>query len=90
MALAAPERGRAKARWWAIRGRYTAFGNRDVGSRFWEMLALGRSRPWQDALELFTGSRRLDAGALLRYFTPLHAWLKEQNRGDPVGWTRPA
>ena len=33
------------------------YGNKDAGRAFQEMLALGRSKPWQDALEKLTGTR---------------------------------
>ncbi|HPU16150.1 MAG TPA: M2 family metallopeptidase, partial [Polymorphobacter sp.] len=38
------------------------------------------------ALEKFTGSREMDAGAVLAYFAPLQVWLKEQNKGQQCGW----
>lgn len=30
----------------------------------------------------------MDAGPLLRYFAPIHDWLKEENKrsGEYVGW----
>jgi peptidyl-dipeptidase A len=51
------------------------------------MLALGRSKPWQDALEKLTGTRQMDATAIVEYFQPLMQWLDEQNRGRECGWT---
>jgi peptidyl-dipeptidase A len=62
------------------------YGNRDAGRAYQEMLALGRSKPWQDALEKLTGQRQMDASALLEYFQPLMQWLDEQNRGRECGW----
>ena len=50
------------------------------------MLALGASKPWPDALEVATGQRDIDATAIIEYFAPLHAWLKEQNAGQECGW----
>ena len=50
------------------------------GRRFREMLALGASQPWQDTLEKLTGTRQMDASAIIEYFAPLQAWLEEQNR----------
>ena len=50
------------------------------------MLAMGRSRPWPDALEAFTGTREMSARAVLDYFAPLQRWLEEQNRGEQCGW----
>ena len=39
-----------------------------------------------DALEALTGQRQMDASAILDYFAPLQAWLKEQNKGQQCGW----
>ena len=50
------------------------------------MLAMGQSRPWPDALEAMTGSRQMDASAIVDYFAPLQTWLDEQIKGKPVGW----
>jgi peptidyl-dipeptidase A len=61
-------------------------GNKEVGRRFGEMLALGASRPWPDALEALTGERRMDPSAMLEYFAPLRSWLAERNRGRVCGW----
>jgi peptidyl-dipeptidase A len=47
---------------------------------------MGQSRPWQDALETLTGSRQMDATAIVDYFAPLTKWLEEQNKGKTVGW----
>ncbi len=50
------------------------------------MLQLGASKPWPEALQALTGERQIDASALLEYFTPLSAWLKEKNAGQKCGW----
>jgi peptidyl-dipeptidase A len=50
------------------------------------MLQMGQSKPWPDALEALTGSRQMDASAMLDYFAPLKTWLDEQIKGQPVGW----
>ena len=50
------------------------------------MLSMGASRPWPDALEALTGSKQMDATAILDYFAPLSAWLDQQLAGKPVGW----
>jgi peptidyl-dipeptidase A len=62
------------------------YGSREAGRRFEAMMSLGASEPWQDALEKLSGSRDIDAGAILEYFQPLAQWLAEQNRGQPCGW----
>ncbi|MET4897596.1 M2 family metallopeptidase [Sphingomonadaceae bacterium jetA1] len=62
------------------------FGNKAVGQRLNAMLAMGQSRPWPDALQVFTGSREMSGKALVEYFAPLKAWLDQQNKGKPQGW----
>lgn len=55
---------------------------------FRNMLQLGSSRPWPDALEVLTGQRTMDASGLLEYFKPLQSWLEDYNRKNNVfiGW----
>jgi peptidyl-dipeptidase A len=52
------------------------------------MLALGASKPWQEALATLTSEKQMDATALADYFAPLKVWLDEQNKANhyPVGW----
>ena len=66
--------------------RCSVYDNRAAGARLDQMLAMGQSRPWPDALEAMTGQRHMDASALLEYFAPLQKWLDEQNKGKKVGW----
>ncbi len=66
--------------------RCTFFGSKEAGTKFNKMLEMGQSKPWPDALEVLTGERQIDAGALLEYFAPLKKWLDEQNKGQKVGW----
>lgn len=66
--------------------RCSIYGNKEAGKAFGEMLALGASKPWPDALEVMTGKREMDATAILDYFAPLKKWLDEQNAGKPTGW----
>ena len=66
--------------------RCSIFDSKGAGRRLNAMLAMGQSRPWQDALEAMTGSKQMDATAMLDYFAPLSAWLDEQLKGQPVGW----
>jgi peptidyl-dipeptidase A len=66
--------------------RCTFFGSKEAGAKFNEMLAMGQSKPWPDAMEALTGQREMDAGAILEYFAPLKKWLDEQNKGMKVGW----
>jgi peptidyl-dipeptidase A len=66
--------------------RCSIYGSKEAGARLATMLATGVSRPWPEAMEALTGSRRMDATAILDYFAPLQKWLDEQNKGVPVGW----
>jgi peptidyl-dipeptidase A len=62
------------------------YGSAEAGRRYREMMALGASRPWQDALEKLTGTRQMDASAIVEYFQPLMGWLEQQNRHRQCGW----
>jgi peptidyl-dipeptidase A len=66
--------------------RCSIFQSKDAGQRLNAMLSMGQSRPWQDALETLTGSKQMDATAILDYFAPLSTWLDEQLKGAQVGW----
>lgn len=62
------------------------YANEAAGERLVAMLKLGASKPWPDALELITGSREMDASAILDYFQPLRNWLEKENQGKTCGW----
>ncbi|MFT4045962.1 MAG: M2 family metallopeptidase [Solimonas sp.] len=62
------------------------YGNKAAGEKLMEMLKAGASEPWQDTLEKLTGSREMDASALIEYFQPLLNYLKQQNEGQVCGW----
>ena len=66
--------------------RCSFYGNKEVGAKLNTMLSAGLSRPWQDTLEGFTGSREISGKPMLEYFAPLQAWLEQQNRGKQCGW----
>ena len=66
--------------------RCSIYGNEEAGRRLAAMMEMGLSRPWPEALEALTGSREMDATAIIDYFAPLKAWLDEQNRGRTCGW----
>ena len=66
--------------------RCSIYGNKEAGKRLNAMLAMGQSRPWPDELAALTGSKQMDATAILDYFAPLQKWLDEQNKGKRLGW----
>jgi peptidyl-dipeptidase A len=63
--------------------RCSIYGNKEVGAKLQQMLAMGRSRPWPEALKALTGEDRMDATAIIDYFAPLKTWLDQQNKGLP-------
>lgn len=62
------------------------FGSKAAGQKYIEMLSLGSSRPWQEALAAATGEKTVDGGAMLEYFEPLRKFLQEQNKGKKCSW----
>ena len=66
--------------------RCSIYENKAAGEKLNTMLSMGASRPWPEALEALTGSKQMDATAILDYFAPLSKWLDEQLAGKAVGW----
>ena len=66
--------------------RCSIYGNEQAGDKLGQMLALGASQPWPEAMQALTGQREMDATAIIDYFAPLMAWLEEQNQGRQCGW----
>jgi peptidyl-dipeptidase A len=62
------------------------YGNKEAGNKLRAMLELGQSKPWPEALAVLSGESKADASALVEYFGPLRAWLKDQNKGEQCGW----
>jgi peptidyl-dipeptidase A len=74
------------AGWQGPLHRCSFYGNKKVGAKLNAMLAMGKSKPWPEALEAFTGTREMSGKALTAYFAPLMTWLEEQNKGQQCGW----
>ncbi|HYM21757.1 MAG TPA: M2 family metallopeptidase [Vicinamibacterales bacterium] len=66
--------------------RCSIYESKEAGTRLNAMLSMGLSRPWPDALDTLTGSKQMDATAILDYFEPLSKWLDEQLKDKPTGW----
>ncbi len=75
-----------QAGWTGPLHRCSFYNNKEVGQRLNAMLQMGRSRPWPEALQAFTGSSEMSAKPMLEYFAPLQSWLEQQNRGKQCGW----
>jgi peptidyl-dipeptidase A len=59
--------------------RCSVYGNAKAGAKLQQMLELGASKPWPEALKAISGEDRIDGNALLEYFAPLKTWLDQQN-----------
>ncbi|KAL0832502.1 hypothetical protein ABMA28_000718 [Loxostege sticticalis] len=59
-----------------------------AGNALGNMLKMGSSKPWPDAMEALTGQRAMKADGLLEYFRPLYDWLVAENQrtGEHIGW----
>ena len=66
--------------------RCSIYNSKEAGAKLNNMLELGLSKPWPDALQAISGKREMDATAVLDYFAPLQKWLDEQNKGKSLGW----
>lgn len=75
-----------QAGWEGPLHRCSFYGNKEVGKNLNAMLEMGASKPWPDALEAFTGERKMSGKAMVEYFAPLMKWLEEQNKGQKAGW----
>ncbi|XP_069675764.1 angiotensin-converting enzyme-like [Periplaneta americana] len=66
------------------------YNSTEAGSSLRKMMSLGKSRPWTEVLEVVTGSRNMEAGAMREYMAPLEKWLRENNRryNQYIGWTK--
>lgn len=56
------------------------FGNKEIGDFLKKIMYPGASRNWREILKEATNDD-INAKAMVRYFEPLMAWLKEQNKG---------
>ncbi len=56
------------------------YGNKKAGDKLKQMLAMGVSKPWPEALKVITGEDKMDATAIIDYFAPLKQWLDSENQ----------
>ena len=62
------------------------YNNPEAGVKIRDMLAMGQSKPWQDAFEALTGERAMSGTSILNYYKPLQEWLEKENEGRSCGW----
>ncbi|XP_060063192.1 angiotensin-converting enzyme-like [Ylistrum balloti] len=56
------------------------YRSKEAGKLLHDMMELGGSLPWPEALRQITGETEISAGSILRYFQPLRDWMEEENR----------
>jgi peptidyl-dipeptidase A len=66
--------------------RCSVYQSKAAGAKLNKMLEMGLSKPWPEALEAVTGSRQMDATAIVDYFAPLKEWMDKQTANAPKGW----
>ncbi|XP_045585497.2 LOW QUALITY PROTEIN: angiotensin-converting enzyme [Procambarus clarkii] len=60
----------------------------EAGNALGDMLQLGSSKMWPEAMAALTGTRNMDASVIREYFKPLELWLTQDNERhrESVGW----
>lgn len=53
-----------------------------------DVMKLGYSKPWPEAMAMITGQSKMTAQPLMQYFEPLIKWLEEENNknNEVSGW----
>ncbi|XP_063964596.1 angiotensin-converting enzyme-like isoform X1 [Lytechinus pictus] len=64
------------------------YRSKEAGEKLANMLSMGASMPWPEAMEALTDQREMKADAILEYFQPLMEWLEKTNEknGEFIGW----
>ncbi|KAF8795130.1 Angiotensin-converting enzyme-like protein [Argiope bruennichi] len=64
------------------------YKNKKAGQLLGDMLSLGRSVHWNEAMRVITqgATHKMNAKPLVEYFAPLLKWLKIQNKNETLGW----
>jgi len=63
-------------------------GSTEAGKKLGDMLQLGSSLIWEDAMEKITGTRKMSSSSIVKYFQPLLDYLEKENQknGEVIGW----
>uniref|UniRef100_A0A8D2AN39 Angiotensin-converting enzyme n=1 Tax=Sciurus vulgaris TaxID=55149 RepID=A0A8D2AN39_SCIVU len=64
------------------------YKSKEAGKRLADIMKLGFSKPWPEAMKLITGQPNMSASAMMSYFKPLMDWLLTENgrHGEKLGW----
>uniref|UniRef100_H3D5P0 Angiotensin-converting enzyme n=1 Tax=Tetraodon nigroviridis TaxID=99883 RepID=H3D5P0_TETNG len=64
------------------------YQSKEAGKLLGDVMKLGASKPWPEAMAMMTGQPKMSAKPLMEYFSPLIDWLEKQNKenNDILGW----
>ncbi|XP_051925575.1 angiotensin-converting enzyme [Hippocampus zosterae] len=64
------------------------YKSKEAGKLLGDVMKLGFSKPWPEAMTMITGGPKMSAKPLMEYFEPLIKWLERENdkNGDIRGW----
>lgn len=64
------------------------YQSKAAGKLLGDVMKLGFSKPWPEAMTMITGQPKMSVQPLMEYFQPLITWLEEENKknGDILGW----
>ncbi|XP_041734342.1 angiotensin-converting enzyme-like isoform X1 [Coregonus clupeaformis] len=64
------------------------YRSKEAGKLLGDVMKLGFSKPWPEAMALITGEPTMSAKPLVQYFKPLTDWLEAENNknGEVRGW----
>ncbi len=63
------------------------YQNKKAGKQFSDMLKMGKSKTWQEALNVAYGKKtKLNGKSLLDYFDPLMQFLNNENKNKKCDW----
>ncbi|XP_043859220.1 angiotensin-converting enzyme-like protein Ace3 [Dromiciops gliroides] len=65
------------------------YSSQDAGKLLGDVMKLGFSKPWPEAMKMITGQYNMSAKPLMKYFKPLLDWLVAENVGhnEILGWS---
>ncbi|KAM7381883.1 hypothetical protein PAMA_012642 [Pampus argenteus] len=64
------------------------YQSKEAGKLLGDVMKLGFSKPWPEAMTMITGQPKMTAQPLMQYFEPLIQWLEEENNknNEILGW----
>lgn len=64
------------------------YQSKEAGKLLGDVMKLGYSKPWPEAMAMITGQSKMTAQPLMQYFEPLIKWLEEENNknSEVRGW----